>query len=95
MGRTLVPQSTNDPEDSDMLARVLRSLQRPTPMAARAFSDAPKSFVPEHDKPHARAIIVDTVLDDDEDEDDYEEMVTIGPAGTEWGGPSRGSLHDF
>ncbi|EQC38418.1 hypothetical protein SDRG_04129 [Saprolegnia diclina VS20] len=76
-----------------MLARVLRSLPRPTPMAARAFSDAPKSFVPEHDKPHARAIIVDTVLDDDEDEDDEEEMVTIGPAGTEWGGPSRGGKY--
>ncbi|OQR99564.1 hypothetical protein ACHHYP_05758 [Achlya hypogyna] len=77
-----------------MLARIIRPVRALRPTAVRALSNGPKPFVPEHDKPHARSIVVETVLDDeDDDEEDYEDMVTIGPAGTEWGGPSRGGKY--
>ncbi|OQR89921.1 hypothetical protein THRCLA_22613 [Thraustotheca clavata] len=69
-----------------MLARVIHARRA----AMRSMSTR---FVPEHDKPHARSIIVETVVEDEDDEEDMEDMVTIGPAGVEWGGPSRGGKY--
>ncbi|ETW00505.1 hypothetical protein H310_07118 [Aphanomyces invadans] len=76
-----------------MFARLVCTSLRRRGAAVPAMRMSSKPFVPEHDKPHARSIIVETVLDEDDDEEDMEDMVMIGPAGTEWGGPQRGGKY--
>ncbi len=72
------------------MLRLVRQQRCARRLAFRAMSDSPQRFVPAHDLPHSREIVVEKQLEGNEDEEDDEDMVVIGPTGAEWGGPRRG-----